>query len=93
MTPLDRYLRRSKAARAVRGIYRDVWECRQGTLSAAYVVYLLAVNRPREGKPRFGKSTVQHAITELLRIPNGNGLSPLVATGERWRRSRVLRAR
>ena len=85
MTPLDAYLRRSKAARAVLGIYRSVRNSRCGGLTASGMAGCVA--------KRFGDSTVRQAIANLMRIPNGNGLPPLVATGKWRRRSRVLRAR
>lgn len=90
MTDLDAYRRRSKAARAVLGIYRAVRDSRCGTLSAAYVVCVLSKLR----KPRFGESTVQHAITELQRIRDLDGLPPLVWTGDKTSTgARILRAR
>lgn len=85
MNPLDKYLRNSKAARTVLGIYRTVRNCRCGGLTASWMAGVLA--------KRFGRSTVRHAIVELMRLPDRDGKPPLVATGEKWRKSRMLRAR
>jgi len=59
-TELSRFVRRSPAARAVLGIFRQLKCSRCGSLAVPAVVWLL--------KCRYPESTIEHACTQLHRL-------------------------